>query len=73
MCGDDLNAHSNQWWIRQQQSSDGESEKSNLQMRHEEHVAGGVELVADGLEEDRAQHRPRLGPLITMPVRMTTS
>ncbi len=38
-----------------------------LEVGHEHHVAGGVELVADGLEEDGAQHRARLGALITMP------
>lgn len=41
---------------------------ANLEVRHEHHVAGGVEVVADGLCKDGAQHGTRPGPLIAVPV-----
>lgn len=37
---------------------------THLQVTHQHHVPGAVEIIVDGLEEDRAQHGSRLGALI---------
>jgi hypothetical protein len=41
--------------------------RADLEMGHEHHVTRGVEVVADGPEEDGAQHCARLCPLVPMP------
>ena len=42
--------------------------KTDLEVGHEHHVAGGVEVVMDALEEDAAQQGSRLGALVAVPV-----